>query len=66
MKNKGKEFEEKFKFDFLKITPIALQRIVDRMSDGYIIVNDETVITDFIILDIWDIYIIRSAMMKRH
>lgn len=36
-----------FKFDFLKATPIALQRVVDRMSDGYIIVNDEQTITDF-------------------
>ena len=36
-----------FKFDFLKVAPIALQRVVDRMSDGYIIVNDENIITDF-------------------
>lgn len=36
-----------FKFDFLKMTPIALQRVVDRMSDGYIIVNDENIVTDF-------------------
>lgn len=36
-----------FKFDFLKVTPIALQRVVDRISDGYIIVNDENMITDF-------------------
>ena len=36
-----------FKFDFLKVAPIALQRIVDRMSDGYIIVNEENIITDF-------------------
>lgn len=36
-----------FNFDFFKITPIALQRVVDRMSDGYIIVNDENIVTDF-------------------
>ena len=36
-----------FKFDFLKIAPIALQRVVDRMSDGYIIINENMVITDF-------------------
>ena len=36
-----------FKFDFLKVAPIALQRVVDRMSDGYVIVNDEQTITDF-------------------
>lgn len=36
-----------FKFDFLKVTPIALQRIVDRMSDGYIVVDDTNFVTDF-------------------
>lgn len=36
-----------FKFDFLKVTPIALQRIVDRMSDSYIVINEDNVITDF-------------------
>ena len=35
------------KFRFLSITPIALQRIVDRISDGYIVINDENIITDF-------------------
>lgn len=35
------------KFDFLKVAPIALQRIVDRMSDGYIIVTGDNYITDF-------------------
>ncbi len=29
-----------FKFNFLKVAPIALQRIVDRISDSYIIVNE--------------------------
>ena len=36
-----------FKFDLLKVTPIALQRIVDRISDSYIVVNEEYIITDF-------------------
>jgi PAS domain S-box-containing protein len=36
-----------FKFDFLKVTPIALQKIVDRMSDSYIILNENYVVTDF-------------------
>ncbi len=36
-----------FKFDFLKISPIALQRIVDRISDSYIIINDDGFIIDF-------------------
>lgn len=36
-----------FKFDFLKVAPIALQRIVDRISDSYIVLNENNVVTDF-------------------
>lgn len=36
-----------FKFDFLSVTPIAMQRIVDRMSDSFLVVNEEGIITDF-------------------
>lgn len=36
-----------FKFKFLGSTPIALQRIVDRISDGYLILDENNVITDF-------------------
>lgn len=36
-----------FKFDLLKVTPIALQRIVDRISDSYVIINEECFITDY-------------------
>lgn len=36
-----------FKFNFLSIAPIALQRIVDRMSDAYLVLNEENSITDF-------------------
>ena len=36
-----------FKFKFLSITPIEMQRIVDRISDSFIVINDENVITDF-------------------
>lgn len=35
------------KFKFLTTTPIALQRIVDRISDGYIVLNEDNKITDF-------------------
>ena len=35
------------KFNFLKITPIALQKIVDRISDGYVVLDDNNIITDF-------------------
>lgn len=36
-----------FKLKFFNTTPIALQKIVDRISDGYIIVNEDNKITDF-------------------
>jgi len=36
-----------FKFDFLRTAPIALQRIVDRMSDGYVVLDENNMITDF-------------------
>lgn len=36
-----------FKFNFLGATPIAIQKIVDRISDSYIVINDEGTITDF-------------------
>lgn len=36
-----------FKFKFLNITPIAMQRVVDRMSDSFLIINENGVVTDF-------------------
>lgn len=36
-----------FKFNFLEAAPIALQKIVDRISDSYIVLNDSNTITDF-------------------
>lgn len=36
-----------FKFKFLSVTPIAMQKIVDRMSDSFVVVNEENIITDF-------------------
>ena len=36
-----------FKFDFLKVAPIALQRIVDRISDAYIVIDENNKIADF-------------------
>ncbi len=35
------------KFDFLSVTPIALKKVVDRMSDSYIVINDRYTIVDF-------------------
>lgn len=36
-----------FKLQLFKSSPIALQRIVDRISDSYIVLNEDDVITDF-------------------
>ena len=36
-----------FKFQFLGVAPIALQKIVDRISDSYIVLNDDISIIDF-------------------
>ena len=36
-----------FKFDFLKATPIAMQRVVDRISDSFLVINENNIITDF-------------------
>ena len=35
------------KFNFLGVAPIAIQKIVDRISDSYIVLNDNENITDF-------------------
>ena len=36
-----------FKFQFLGVTPIAIQKIVDRMSDSYIVLSEDNKVTDF-------------------
>ncbi len=36
-----------FKFKFLSATPIAMQRVVDRMSDSFLVINEDDIITDF-------------------
>ena len=36
-----------FKFKFLSVTPIAMQRVVDRMSDCFLVINEDNIITDF-------------------
>ncbi len=35
------------KFKMAKVSPIALQKIVDRISDSYVVLNEYDVITDF-------------------
>ncbi len=36
-----------FKFNFLSISPIALQKVVDKMSDSYLVLDETNQITDF-------------------
>lgn len=36
-----------FKFQLFKTSPIALQKIVDRISDSYLVLNEDNLITDF-------------------
>ena len=36
-----------FKFNLLRSTPIALQRIVDRISDSYLVLNTHYIISDY-------------------
>lgn len=36
-----------FKFQLLDTVPIALTKVVDRMSDGYIVLNEKGIITDY-------------------
>lgn len=36
-----------FKFDFLKVAPIALQRVVDRISDSYLVIDEDNKVIDF-------------------
>lgn len=36
-----------FKFKFLSIAPIAMQKIVDRMSDSFVVLNGDNIVTDF-------------------
>ena len=36
-----------FKFKFLSVTPIAMQKVVNRMSDSFLVVNEDGIITDF-------------------
>lgn len=35
------------KFSFLGVAPIALQKIADKMSDSYLVLNDNGIISDF-------------------
>ena len=36
-----------FKFQLLDAVPMALTKVVDRMSDGYLVLNDKNIITDY-------------------
>lgn len=36
-----------FRFDFLNVVPIALQTVVDHISDSYIVINEDSEIIDY-------------------
>lgn len=36
-----------FRYNFLKIAPIALQTVVDMISDGFLVVNEDNIIIDY-------------------
>lgn len=36
-----------FKFNFINLTPIALQKVVDKMSDAYLVIDENNLIIDF-------------------
>jgi two-component system sensor histidine kinase HupT/HoxJ len=36
-----------FRFSFLTIVPVALQTVVDHISDSYLVLNEQLVVTDF-------------------
>ncbi len=36
-----------FKFEFINVAPIALQKVVDRISDGFIVINENGEIVDY-------------------
>ena len=36
-----------FKFQLLSALPVALSKIVNRISDGYIVLNDKNIVTDY-------------------
>lgn len=36
-----------FKFNFLGVAPIALRKIIDRISDSFIVLNEENLIADY-------------------
>lgn len=53
-----------FKLNLFKVTPIALQRIVDRISDSYVILNENYAITDFNQTFITTFHIKNSSNMR--
>lgn len=36
-----------FRYQFLSLTPIALRTIIDRISDSFIVVNDDNIVIDY-------------------
>lgn len=53
-----------FKLNLFKVTPIALQRIVDRISDSYVILNENYAISDYNQTFITTFHIKNSSNMR--
>lgn len=54
-----------FKFNFLSVTPIALEKVVDRMSDCYLVLNDKNIIIDFN-KPFLDIFKVKDTDLRNH
>ena len=54
-----------FRFNFLSITPIALEKVVNRMSDCYLVLNDKNVIIDFN-RPFLDIFKVKDTDLRNH
>ena len=54
-----------FKFDLFKVAPIALQRIVDRISDSYVILNEDYEITDYNETFVKTFHIANTSKLRR-
>lgn len=54
-----------FKFNFLSVTPIALEKVVDRMSDCYLVLNDKNIIIDFN-KPFLDVFKVKDTDLRNH
>lgn len=53
------------KFKFSSVTPIALEKVVDRMSDCYLVLNDKNIIIDFN-KPFLDVFKVKDTDLRNH